>query len=204
MSLPALATTYRVEPTGDDKVSILGVPIFAEHSRTFDDGTELHFGLAWLKQACLHVRQRAAGGYTPPVHLGHHDFDTPDERPSVGTFVRPTLGHVEFEGKATWVMFVDLVVANEDLETVKKYPYRSAEILDYTRPPEIDSLALLTSRVPYFRLPNLNLDESALKAAKYASPIGSHGIAFAWPEPLAFSDVATTRRVTCPVRLPRS
>lgn len=201
MGLPKLATVYKAAPAPGGKICIYGVPIFAEHSRTFEDGPELHFGLAWLKQACLHIRSRADEGYTPPVHLGHHDFKTTDERPSVGTFVAPRLARMLFEDQAKWLLFVDLLIDEDEIETVKKYPYRSAEILDYTRPPEIDSLALLTSRVPYFRLPNLNLDESALKRATYATPIGSRGVAISFPDPLQLDEF--TGGFQCPVRMPR-
>lgn len=155
----ALPASYAVAREGDI-YRVRNVPIFAEHAREMrgPDGVQmLRFDAGWLIAAAERATARAAEGYAAPIHLEHHGRE---DRPRVGFLGRQSVGWAVVDGESVAVLFADLLIEGKDnLALVARYPYRSVEIQRIDAP-EIGSLALLESEVPYFRFPLLRLAEA--------------------------------------------
>lgn len=124
----------------------------------------------WMQSAIERDQLRRAEGYTPPVHLRHHGKGKHAER--VGHFALKRVGKHRYEGRDIDALFADLTgIPDEQFQRIKRgdMPYRSVEIHNFDTP-EVQSLALLDSEVPYFRLPNLRVDVGDPKSAKPAPP----------------------------------
>jgi len=133
------------------------LPIFQECSRLNPHTGELDvFDEAWLHAAAA----RAAAGYLAPVHLGHHG-DTDGEPPFAGFLqalhvdpARP--GHPAVLRATVTAIPADIYARIRD----RQLPYRSVEIHSVADP-EISSLALLESTVPYFKFPITRVADEA-------------------------------------------
>jgi hypothetical protein len=98
-------------------------------------------------------------GYMAPLHIDHHDNGKPT---APAGFIMPTrVERMKYEGNNLWTVFADLEVQGEILAKIRKkeLPYRSVEIFGWDKDPEINSLALLSDEVPFFRYPVLTLGE---------------------------------------------
>jgi hypothetical protein len=190
-SISAVATlpsTYSVEALPNGKFRVPNVPIFAEHERDLGDGKTFTADVKWLAQAVANMNRRSASGsFNAPVHFGHNDPRSTQERPSAGIFEAPRLRRALYENKPALILFADFVLdSSKDVEKLKKYRYRSVEIKNLNGEPKIDSVALLQSRSPYFKFPNLELDPASAALAYEAD--GGVGGAFHWPTPLHFQE----------------
>ena len=151
-----MSPSYKAEQAKDGTWTIYEVPIFAVHVDT-RGGKPVAFSLEWLEQALRKGKTRHAEGYYPPLHISHHGSEGEVEAAGKVRFreIRP---HAH-GGDRIPTLFADLVGVRPDVyKRIRKgeLSYRSVEILDVDSP-EIDSLALLDSEVPYFRFPLLKI-----------------------------------------------
>ena len=157
--------TYRAKKDERGNWRIYDVPVFAVH--TDDRGSKpIEFDAAWLRKALKQAQTRESEGYLPPLHVRHHG--DPKGADAAGKFRLTRLGTIRHDGEDVAALFADLVdVSPEIYAEIQrgKLAYRSVEILDVDSP-ELDSLALLSDEVPYFRFPLLQVKEAT--AAGYA------------------------------------
>ena len=151
-----MSPSYQAEQAKDGTWTIFEVPVFAVHVDK-RGGKPLAFTLDWLKAALEKGKTRHAEGYYPPLHISHHGAEGEVEAAGKIRFteIRP---HAH-GGEKIPTLFADLVGVRPDVyQRIRKgeLSYRSVEILDVDSP-EIDSLALLDSEVPYFRFPLLKI-----------------------------------------------
>lgn len=144
---------------GDDGMYVIhDVPIMAEVPRG-EKGNRRKVGKSWMVKAVLKAKKRfREDNYKAPLHIEHHGKS---ETRAAG-FVRPTaVRQFRYEGRPVYAIFADLEVTPEVLKEIKerRLPYRSVEIFTWDKP-EINSLALLTTEVPFFRFDVLTLNES--------------------------------------------
>ena len=144
------------EKNKDGTFNIRNVPIFADHKVP---GTKQHVGSKWLNAAVKKNQQRfAEDGFKAPLHIQHHGKGS---KPEPAGFFMPTgVKAARFEGKDRDVIFADLLeIPKDKFEQIRKglLPFRSVEILDLDSP-EISSLALLDTEVPFFRFKPLKVN----------------------------------------------
>jgi hypothetical protein len=159
--------TWRAKRNADGTYTVRGVPILADHVAP---ASKKKIDAKWLKAAVEEAKtRRDQDGFRAPVHVGHHDLTKPgqDGTEEAGYFNPTGVVKAMFEGKPRDVVMADL--ENIPPEVFKRMregrlPYRSVEILDVNKP-SIDSLALLSTRVPYFRFKPLTVTEEAALAA---------------------------------------
>lgn len=147
----------RQQPNGD--YCIHKVDIFQPTSKQ-NPGTGDHqvFGEEWMRQAADGTNERIKRGYKPPVHIGHHDPKTMEERPFAGHFENL---RVEPNPDGIPTLYADIVdIPPEMFAQVmrNRIPYRSIEVNKPMGPPEVSSLAFMQSRVPHHKLPLLRVE----------------------------------------------
>lgn len=168
---------YRTVQNPDGTWNVLNVPIMAsvpEGARNNED----ELGESWLKAALKKSQQREQEGYRAPLHIGHHEPDqsAAERPPMAGTFKLRRVGTIRHDGKKVPALFADLVGIPEWVFAemkAGKLPYRSVEIFDPAKP-EVNSLALLDSEVPFFRLPMTTAETLAIESPDGVDPFGSH------------------------------
>ncbi len=145
---------YIAERQANGNYAIRDVPIFAEHERG-----GMAFDREWLAQAVEKDAERRREGYVAPLHIEHSSsVDVPKR---AGHFVLTRVADSEYEGEPRALLYADLVdVPPAVFKEIKsgKLPYRSAEIHDFDKP-EINSLALMQSKVPFFRFALLTVKD---------------------------------------------
>ena len=150
---------YKFRTNDDGSYTILDVPIMSEVPKG-EKGNKSRVSLKWMKKAVAKAKERAKlDGYMAPLHIDHHDNGKPT---APAGFIMPTrVERMKYEGKNLWTVFADLEVQEEILAKIRKkeLPYRSVEIFGWDKEPEINSLALLSDEVPFFRYPVLTLGE---------------------------------------------
>lgn len=162
--------TWRAQRNQDGTYTVRGVPILADHVAP---ASKKKIDAKWLKAAVEEAKtRREQDGFRAPAHVGHHDLTKPgmDGTEEAGYFMPTGVVKALFEGKPRDVVMADLEnIPPEVFDRIKKgrLPYRSVEILDVNKP-SIDSLALLSTRVPYFRFKPLTVTEEAALAAAVA------------------------------------
>lgn len=154
-----VGVTYKARRQPDGNWSIFGVEIFnaCERPNPGNGGVD-RFDEAWLNDAVQNFESRKKSrGYLPPVHLDHHT--------SAGVS-QPFAGYI---GRM-WVapnseqvpsLFADLVDVPADVYARmvgKQLSYRSIEVNNPSSK-EVSSLALMSTRVPYHKLPLLRVTE---------------------------------------------
>lgn len=148
---------YTFSESDDGMYVIHDVPIMAEVPKG-EKGNRKRVGKQWMVKAVLKAKKRfREDGYKAPLHVEHHGKS---ETRAAG-FVRPTaVRQFKYEGRPVFAIFADLEVTPEILTEIKerRLPYRSVEIFTWDKP-EINSLALLTTEVPFFRFDVLTLNE---------------------------------------------
>lgn len=148
---------YRFRREGNDTFTILDVPIMAEVPEG-EKANLRHVGRKWMQLAVDKATKRMAeDGYKAPLHIDHHG----DGKTEAAGFIIPhSVRQMSYEGDPVWAIFADLEVKAEVFDEIQKesLPYRSVEIFDWGKP-EINSLALLSDEVPYFRFDILRLGE---------------------------------------------
>jgi hypothetical protein len=151
--------SYKFRENGDGSFTILDVPIMSEVPAG-EKGNEDKVSKLWMEKAVAKARKREQlDGYMAPLHIDHHDTG---KKTSAAGFILPTkVAKMKYEGKNLWTVFANLEVPAPIMEKIRKkeLPYRSVEIFGWDKPPEINSLALLSDEVPFFRYPVLTLGE---------------------------------------------
>jgi hypothetical protein len=185
---------YLWSRNSDGTYNLFDVPVFATHVRKLGmklvagkDGSPkleenvVNVNEAWLNKAIEHNRRRLDHDkYMGALHVRHHPqpgSGDQDKTEPAGHFilkyVRPTL----FDGEVLPLLYADFVkIPAAVFERIRSglLPYRSIESL----PPkfeEIDSIALLDTETPWFRLPMLTPGEEIQREvyAATCSPLGS-------------------------------
>jgi len=162
---PGKARTQAVLPGGaytfaqnaDGTFDIMDVPIMGPIPEGAH-GNAVGIDRAWMQAAVDRAKVRLREDtYLPPLHERHH----PNDRSTrAGFFLPRYVGTMPYDGQVLDVVFADLKhVPQETLDRIQagELPYRSIEVNDLDRAPEIDSLALLPDEVPFFRFPLLTL-----------------------------------------------
>lgn len=183
---------YEWSKNSDGTYNIFDVPVFAKHVRQLGmklvaDGegnpkveeVTINVDEKWLNKAVeLNRRRYEQGQYMGPLHVRHHPRsadDGEDTTVEAGHFLLKYVKSVQFEGETVPMLYSDwLRIPAEIFKRIQagRLPYRSIESL----PPnfnEIDSIALLATDVPYFRLPLTSVGKEITRqvyAAKSPSP----------------------------------
>ena len=171
---------YDAIDTGDGFVLVKNVPIMGAVAKGVKNAPENIDG-AWQKKAVERAQFDYRGGrFAAPIHKGHHK-QIAFEDPEFLGFVLPSgVGRMALEGEEQDVMFADYKLKKSAFERAQKgeLPYASVEP-DWEKG-EIQSLALLDSKPPHFKLPlftgfNLKADptakfEAVLKPATMDKP----------------------------------
>ena len=157
---------YTFSENDDGTYTIFNVPIMAEVPAD-EKGNKRRVGKKWMVAAVEKAQKRQVeDGYKAPLHVDHHGKGNTEP----AGFVMPkVVGRFTYEGRQVWAVFADLEVQPEVMAKVKAkaLPYRSVEIFDWGKP-EINSLALLSDEVPYFRFPVLRLGEEMKPVQTFA------------------------------------
>lgn len=152
----SIGGNYLSFDNGDGTFDIVGVPIFAEipagvrrNKRPID--------ASWMRSAVARNRARAAEGYLPPIHVHHHE---PGVQPEfAGKLELAGVSTITYEGRRMPATIANMRgVPAAVFERIKRgeLPYRSVEIHDWDKE-EIDSLALMDTEVPFFRMELLSI-----------------------------------------------
>lgn len=160
VDLRSLGGRYRAEQASDGTWTIYDVPIFVSHRVKTTGGKELQINRAWMERAIATANRRhTEDRYLPPLHVHHHGDGRPTE--PAGHFQPRYVRAARYEGRTVDVLYADLVtVPDATYRRIRagSLAYRSAEVLKLAVP-EVDSVALLPDRVPFFRLPLLTIGE---------------------------------------------
>lgn len=153
----AAQVQYQWREEADGTFTVLNLPVFSTLAANAH-GHNPEITEDWLKAAKARFGARKAEGYLPPMHLRHHRFDVAQR---AGHFELIRLGRHKVDGSYLPTLFANLIRVPADRFAEMRrgeWPYRSVEIHDYSAP-EIDSLALLDSEVPFFRYPCMGLSD---------------------------------------------
>jgi len=162
-----MAIRYESDQNPDGTYNIRNVPFFAEVPEGAHDQNPA-IDEEWLRAALAKDIERRASDYMAPAHIRHHKPGAVAER--AGSMILKEVRKITHEGEVIAAIFGDLV--NLHAETFfsicdGRYPYRSVEVHDYDEP-EINSIALLDSEVPFFRFPNLAVNGSVAETVSVA------------------------------------
>lgn len=142
-----------LQPNG--KYAIRRVPIFPTH---FRDGTGL-VNESWMRSCVAWQADLKEKGYLPKLIIGHNPDDP--SAPELPTFAK--LDNYAFEAQykldpKIGMLYADYVdIEPRDLETLRKFPGRSAEVS--RNAPKIPVVAMLGGTPSYFALPDLNFSD---------------------------------------------
>lgn len=156
---------YTAIDNGDGTFDLLDVEIFAELPEGAKRNKE-EIGRDWMAAAVRKNRQREQEGYLPPTHVFHSD-DVTAKPIYAGKLRLKTVGEIQYEGRKLSAIFADIVdIPGDVFGLIEKgqMPYRSVEVHDWDNP-EIDSLALMPTDVPYFRMRNLTVGQIVKRGA---------------------------------------
>jgi hypothetical protein len=153
---------YTAIDNGDGTFEIKDLPIFAEVPAG-ERRNEKAIGRKWMAASVIKNKEREAEGHLPPVHLHHHDDGV---TPSYAGKMRlKSVKQIKYEGRLVWAVFADIIEMPEYVfEQVQKgfVPYRSVEVHSWDDP-EIDSLALMPTEVPFFRMAMTTVGEVKIR-----------------------------------------
>jgi hypothetical protein len=157
---------YTARANADGTYDIMDVCIFAEIPAGAKRNSE-PIGRDWQEAALMQSRAREAGGHLAPVHIYHSD-EVSTKPIYAGKMRLRAVRQMTYEGQTLWATFADILgMPAEVFEKVRRgfLPYRSVEIHNWAKP-EIDSLALMDTDVPFFRMPMLNVGTVIKKDAE--------------------------------------
>lgn len=144
---------YRATKNENGTFSIFDVPIFGELAKGVR-GNEDAVDRAWMEAAIAQARMREKEGYKYRLHILHHD---PSNQPQpAGSFRLTRVRPITYEGRKMDALHADFLNVPEWVfQQIQRGEllYRSVEINNIKGTPEIDSVALLTTETPFFRLP---------------------------------------------------
>jgi len=139
--------------------SIMNIEIFAEVPPGAKRNKE-RIGEDWMDKAIERNRLRRKEGFLPPVHIWHSD-ETAVKPTYAGKFVLTHRGTITYEGREIPALFANITDIPADVfKRIQEgtLPYRSVEVHDWENP-EIDSLALMDTDVPFFRMAMTTIGE---------------------------------------------
>tara|TARA_R100000963_G_scaffold27013_1_gene18403 strand:+ start:2576 stop:4051 length:1476 start_codon:yes stop_codon:yes gene_type:complete len=157
---------YSFQKNDDGSYTIFDVPIMAEVPKG-EKGNVRRIGPKWMKLAVRKAHQRwKEDGYKAPLHVDHHGGKKTTE--AAGFILPKKVSRMKYQGHSVWAIFADLQVREDSFDGVRKnhFPYRSVEIFSWEKP-EVNSLALLSDEVPYFRFDILRLGEEKKPVKKF-------------------------------------
>lgn len=150
--------------------SIMNIEIFAEVPPGAKRNKE-RIGEDWMDKAIERNRLRRKEGFLPPVHIWHSD-ETAVKPTYAGKFVLTHRGTITYEGREIPALFANITDIPADVfKRIQQgtLPYRSVEVHDWDNP-EIDSLAIMDTDVPFFRMPMTTIGE--VRKQRGPLPIG--------------------------------
>jgi len=157
---------YSFQKNDDGSYTIFDVPIMAEVPKG-QKGAPRRIGPKWMRLAVRRAEKRwKEDGYKAPLHVDHHGGRKTTE--AAGFIFPKKVKKMAYQSKPVWAIFADLEVREEAFEGVRKnhFPYRSVEIFSW-EDPEVNSLALLSDEVPYFRFDILRLGDEKKPVKKF-------------------------------------
>lgn len=149
----------------DGSWTVRDVPIFGELPKG-ERSNKKDIGREWMEQAIAKAALREKENYLPPLHINHHDWNSTTR--FAGHFRLTRVEEVVYEGEKILALFADFVKVPQDafaLMEAGALPYRSAEVHDWDAP-ELNSLALLATEVPFFRFEILRIGQKIPKASE--------------------------------------
>lgn len=163
---------YEAVDHGNGFFSIKNIPIFAEVPPGAKRNKE-RIGEEWMDKAIEQNRMRRKEGHLPPVHIYHSD-ETAVKPSYAGKFVLTHRGTTTYEGREIPALFANIIdIPAEVFKRIKSgvLPYRSVEVHDWDNP-EIDSLALMDTDVPFFRMAMTTIGKVKMAKDESALPVG--------------------------------
>ena len=161
---------YAFQKLNSGLFKVFNVPIMAEVPQGQKENRN-RIGPKWMKAAVKRASLRwKQDQYKAPLHVEHHGGGA-DTSPA-GFIMPHSVKQMRYEGKPVWAIFADLEVHPHILQEIqaRELPFRSVEIFDWAKP-EINSMALLRSEVPFFRFDLLELGEEISPVEKFASQV---------------------------------
>jgi hypothetical protein len=151
----------------DGTFNVLDVPILAalapgEFPRPRN---EEPIDAAWMRKAIETARAREAEGHVGSVHVHHHDDGEQVE--DAGKLQLSRVGEVTYEGQKKDALFANLIrVPKAIFERIAagQLPYRSIEGQPWNKH-EVDSLSLMPTKTPFWRLPMLGVGDRVAAAS---------------------------------------
>lgn len=157
---------YTAVDNGDGTYNILDVCVFTEIPAGVKRNKD-PIGRDWQEAALMQSKAREANGHLPPVHIYHSD-EVAVKPVYAGKMRLKAVRQTTYEGSKLWGTFADILGMPADVfEKIRKgfLSYRSVEIHNWAKP-EIDSLALMDTDVPFFRMPMLTVGRVLQKDAE--------------------------------------
>ena len=161
---------YAFQKLNSGLFRVFNVPIMAEVPQGQKENRN-RIGPKWMKAAVKRASLRwKQDKYKAPLHVEHHGGGS--ETSPAGFIMPHSVKQMRYEGKPVWAIFADLEVHPHILKSIqaRELPFRSVEIFDWAKP-EINSMALLRSEVPFFRFDLLELGEEISPVEKFASQV---------------------------------
>lgn len=155
---------YTAVDNGNGTFDLLDVPIFSEVPPGAKRNKD-RIGVEWMKAAIARNKARLAEGYAPPTHIFHTD-EVAVKPLYAGRFILTEIKPIVYEGQSVQALFANITdIPAEVFGLIQKgaLPYRSVEIHNWETP-EIDSLALMSGDVPFFRFALLTVGEIVKRA----------------------------------------
>lgn len=181
--MPTIGQEYDWKKQEDGNFTIFNFPIFQEtvdkRPKRRGKSRSIPYGSEWIKKAVsFHQVEEIEGLHAPSVHHGHNEQESP-ELEKIGTMTNFRVG--EHRGRDTiFVDIVDMDPAAFAKFKAGKLPHFSVEIPD-PETPRIGSGAFLSSRAPYFTLPNAKAGKRVFKRSlkpAFFHANGKHEIIF--------------------------
>ena len=157
---------YDYQKNDNGTFTVFNVPIMAEVPKG-EKGNARRIGPKWMRKAVHKAQERwNDDGYKAPLHVEHHGGKKNTE--SAGFIIPTDVRKMTYQKKPVWAIFADLEVREDVFDNIQqnKFPYRSVEIFAWDKP-EVNSLALLSDEVPYFRFDLLRLGDEKIPVKKY-------------------------------------
>lgn len=148
-----LMARYPAVRNDNGTFSIRNVPIFGELAEG-ERGNAKPIDRKWMQSAIDQAKLRQGEGYKYRLHILHHDSSTKPQ--PAGEFNLTKVRPLTYEGRRMDVLHADFLNVPEHVfDAIQRGEllYRSVEINNIKGVPEIDSVALLSTETPFFRLP---------------------------------------------------
>jgi len=182
-TLPTCHKVIREKKGSDYKYRISGVPVWTSHERTIEDPrTGKSHTIKVTPQdlkavAAKHNQRFDQDVYRGPIHEVHNGEPSADTENS-GAMGKAYVATAVFEGEERDILFLDYLIEDEEqLEKIKRNPYRSVEI---SKKGEISSLAIMKRKAPFFKFPNFKIKENTegMRPAKPAMSFNEVAIGY--------------------------